>query len=228
MKKTSNKKFLAAIASCGLISALGIGGTLAYLTDSESHTNTFTYGNVELDLTETSWNDSAAHVMVPGRQIAKNPQGNNTGTESEWIIMKVVMPYVADAVTINPSTGAPNAAANTPAFIMNGIDSDSWTLLNSGPVYDSTAKTATYVYGLNTAVAAGANSGELFTSVTMANFQDGITVDGNDIVVTAYGIQAEGVADVATAWTLVQGQGTTTREANTGGHQNLAGQTIGG
>ena len=227
MKKTSNKKFLAAVASCGLISALGIGGTLAYLTDSESHTNTFTYGNVELDLLETQWDDSAAHVMVPGRQMAKNPQGNNTGTESEWIIMKVVMPYVANAITINPSTGVPNAAANTPAFIMNGINTSNWTLLNSGPVFDSTTNTATYVYGRNTAVAAGQNSGELFTSVTMANFQDGITVSGNDIVVTGYGIQSEGVADVATAWTLVQGQQTGTREAATGGHLDLAGQDLG-
>ena len=225
MKKTSNKKFLAAIASCGLISALGIGGTLAYLTDSESHTNVFTYGNVELDLVESNWDDSAEHVMVPGRSMAKNPKGVNTGTESEWVVMKVVMPYVANAVTINPSTGAPNAAANTPAFILN-FDTTNWTLLNSGPVFDSTTGTATYVYGRNTAVAANGNSGELFTTATMANFQDGTTVDGGDVVVTAYGIQSEGVADVATAWTLIQGQQTGTREANTGGNLDLAGDEL--
>lgn len=37
----NKKKALTTMAACGLVAALGVGGTMAYLTDSEQTTNTF-------------------------------------------------------------------------------------------------------------------------------------------------------------------------------------------
>ena len=50
MKK--NKTFLAAIV---LLLLFVVGGAVAYFTDTDSKTNTFTIGSVDIDLIETGW-----------------------------------------------------------------------------------------------------------------------------------------------------------------------------
>ena len=46
------KKITLVATSVLLVAALVIGGTLAYFTDTEEATNTFTVGNVDITLTE--------------------------------------------------------------------------------------------------------------------------------------------------------------------------------
>lgn len=71
MKK---KTILVAAIAVMLVAALVVGGTLAYFTDkSEAKVNTFTVGNVAIDLTETAWKADADHTLVPGKFYDKNP-----------------------------------------------------------------------------------------------------------------------------------------------------------
>lgn len=57
-----------------LVAALVVGGTLAYFTDkTETVKNTFTVGNVAIDLTETKWVAQADHTLVPNKFYDKNP-----------------------------------------------------------------------------------------------------------------------------------------------------------
>ena len=51
MKK---KTILVAAIAVMLVAALVVGGTLAYFTDTKSADNTFTVGNVKIDLLESS------------------------------------------------------------------------------------------------------------------------------------------------------------------------------
>ena len=46
------------IASVVLLLVFVVGRTVAYFTDTESVTNTFTIGNVDITLTEPNWNDT--------------------------------------------------------------------------------------------------------------------------------------------------------------------------
>ncbi len=52
MGNMNKKKVLMLVTSLGLIGAIGIGATLAYFTDQDTRTNTFTMGNVDIDLDE--------------------------------------------------------------------------------------------------------------------------------------------------------------------------------
>lgn len=52
MKK---KKILIAIAALCIMATIAIGGTLAYLTDTKTATNTFTVGNVKIELLESQY-----------------------------------------------------------------------------------------------------------------------------------------------------------------------------
>lgn len=71
MKK---KTILVAAIAVMLVAALVVGGTLAYFTDkTEAKPNTFTVGNVKIDLTETAWHDNDDHTLVPGKFYDKNP-----------------------------------------------------------------------------------------------------------------------------------------------------------
>lgn len=71
MKK---KTILVAAIAVMLVAALVVGGTLAYFTDkTEAKQNTFTVGNVGIDLKETAWHDNDDHTLVPGKFYDKNP-----------------------------------------------------------------------------------------------------------------------------------------------------------
>lgn len=76
----NKKKVLTTGAACGLIAAMAIGGTMAYLTDSEQTSNTFTVGKVKIDLEETRWDTTdnnnndvpdQAETMVPNQELDK-------------------------------------------------------------------------------------------------------------------------------------------------------------
>ena len=48
----NRKRLAVTLAACGLVAAMGIGGTLAYLTDRTEATNSFTFGDVQVDTLE--------------------------------------------------------------------------------------------------------------------------------------------------------------------------------
>lgn len=79
MKRKISKKSAAIILSCSLILGVSLGGTLAWLTDKTSNVkNTFTVGNINIDLTESNAvveNDllTNSYKMIPGFTIEKDP-----------------------------------------------------------------------------------------------------------------------------------------------------------
>lgn len=81
------KKILALTLVFALALALGIGGTVAWLTDkTDSVVNTFTVGDINITLAETTTD----FKMVPGNEIAKDPQVTvKAGSEACWLFVKV-------------------------------------------------------------------------------------------------------------------------------------------
>ena len=68
------KKKITAIFLCVALVAIAIvGASLAYFTDTKTVKNTFTVGNVKIDLTEPSWNANDAHSLMPGATFEKDP-----------------------------------------------------------------------------------------------------------------------------------------------------------
>ena len=66
------KKITAIALVVCLVAVAIVGGSLAYFTDEEKATNTFTVGNVDITLTEPKWVEEKA-TLIPGREIAKDP-----------------------------------------------------------------------------------------------------------------------------------------------------------
>lgn len=87
----SKRKILALASAVCMVAILAIGGTLAYFTDTENATNTFTTGGVKIDLIEQ--------------------QVNEDGTELEDFEQnQVLMPIVGSAQGDKDSFGQPVAA----------------------------------------------------------------------------------------------------------------------
>ena len=102
------KKIVALCLVIALAATAIIGGTLAYFTDTDEETNTFTLGNVKIDLKEIF--DGQNAVLRPGSQttnkIEKKVWIENTGTEDAYVWYEWYIPSALDSV--DGSTGTNN------------------------------------------------------------------------------------------------------------------------
>ena len=82
------KKAIVAVVAFVLVLCCAIGGTLAWLVDSTSEVkNTFTYGDINIDLSE---NTGSEYKMIPGNDIAKDPKVTvEANSEACWLFVKV-------------------------------------------------------------------------------------------------------------------------------------------
>lgn len=88
MKKTI---IVLAVVACLAVMSV-VGATLAYLTATDSAKNTFTVGNVEIDLTEPNWDATGkveAEDVYPGEPLAKDPTVQNTGANPCFVRISV-------------------------------------------------------------------------------------------------------------------------------------------
>lgn len=86
--KTRMKKAIAMIAALALFFAIGIGATLAYLNAiTKPITNTFTMGNINIELTETT---GTAYKLTPGTTTTKDPKVTVVaGSEKCYLFIEV-------------------------------------------------------------------------------------------------------------------------------------------
>ena len=104
----NKRKIVLLATSLCMIAILAIGGTLAYFTDTDSETNTFTVGNVKIDLKEIFDENNA--VLRPGSQttnkIEKKVWIKNTGSENAYVWYEWYIPTELDST--DGSTGTNN------------------------------------------------------------------------------------------------------------------------
>lgn len=67
----NKKKLTTGLVALGLVGVVGIGGSLAWFTDKEDKTNTFTTNHVDIKLTEDGYTDN--QQTMPGTKITKDP-----------------------------------------------------------------------------------------------------------------------------------------------------------
>ena len=191
-------------AACVLVGALGVGGTIAYMTDNESATNTFTVGKVDVDLTEPNYpgNDSPdVKDLVPNQEVQKDPRVTNTGVNDAIVFMSVKVP-VKD-VTLAKADGTKGSKEKTELFWFKDTAdtqgtfanhfSDEWMELTSKGEKDmATGETNRYVFAYKTAVAKDAATDSLFDKIQLKNVIEGeVTADeAQNVVVNTYAIQA--------------------------------------
>lgn len=222
MKKSFNfkqhKRFGMAAASVVMVGAMAFGGAVAYLTDNEQTTNTFTVGKVQVDLEEPKYPGNASDEVkniVPNQEIDKNPVVENTGKNEAIVYASVSIP-VKKLVVANDD-GTRRAEAMTQVFqtSADGADFDDtsvnnkWVLIkteyknSSGDLVtkkdDSTAIPDSAVevvrtYGYNTKLGVGETTDSIFDKVKLVNVIEGyVDSTTQDIEVKTMAIQASNI-----------------------------------
>lgn len=189
------KKKLTMVAALVLVFALGVTGTLAYLTaTSDTITNTFTVGNVAITLTETGATGSGgslakSYKMVPGSELDKNPTVTVTANSEKCYLF----------VKVEKSTGFDS--------YINYAMADGWTELTPGSgvyyrtVGSSASDQAFGVIGYNNGTAFVANKVQVKSNVTQA-MMNSVSTSGLTLKFTAYAVQFDNVTDAAAAWAI--------------------------
>lgn len=194
--KKSNMRTLALTAI--LAGTVSIGGIMAYFTDGDTATNTFTVGKISLDLQEPSWVPPTN--ITPGQEIAKDPQIKNDGNNEEFVFLKVTVPY-ANVMTANED-GTKGKTADTELFSYDV--KDGWTELDSKKETDSLKQTVTHLYAYTgetadsmKALAVNSSTPSLFDWVRFANIVEdqNLETTTQNIVIEAYGIQTQNIKD---------------------------------
>ena len=207
--KTKRKALLLSLCAVLLVVA-SVMGTMAYLTSTDTVTNTFTVGNVQITLDEAKVNPDGTLVpnadrvkansyqLLPGHTYNKDPMVTVlTGSESSYIKMTVTFSKAAELDAIFAPTGGANLTS-----IFNGYDSTNWIAKGS----TTAANTRTYEFWYKETVAAPKADvvlDALFDSITVPGSitkEQLATIEGLTITVNAYAIQAAGFANAEEAW----------------------------
>ena len=181
-------KLVVAMLAVTLLIGCAIGGTVAWLTANTAPVvNTFTYGDINITLAETTGTD---YKIIPGVDIAKDPKVTvKGGSEACWLFVKVEQQgtFVDGKVTYSIADGWTALTGQTGVYYreVNAATADT--------SFNILAGDATYPNGV-VKVSAELTKGEV-NAITAEN-QPKLTF-------TAYAVQKDGIADAATAWTKV-------------------------
>ena len=198
--KKSKKQLILSIAACAMALSMAVGGTMAYMTDSETVTNTVTVGKVKIALSEPNYpgNESdQVKDLVPNEIVKKDPQVQNTGINDAIIYLKVEVPK-AD-VTVAESSGTRGEKKVQEIFTLKNLktgDDGTWMEIRKD---DSATDKCVYIFAYKTKLAKDATTTPLFDEVQLKNvLEREIDATTQDIKINAYAIQADNILDVDT------------------------------
>lgn len=194
-KKFRLSRVLLVVMSLVFVFSAAVCGTMAWLVDeSESVVNTFTYGDINIDLEETDTNkdgdndpNTNNYPMVPGQTITKDPKVTvEADSEDAWLFVKLVK------------------SANFDTFMTYEM-ADGWTALavEDGVYYREVAKAATdaefSVIKNNTVNVKGEVTKEMLNAL-----DSGSTATYPTLTITAYAVQRDSnITTAADAWAKV-------------------------
>jgi len=101
----NNRTKITVLLLTALVLAVGVGVTIAFIaTSSQPVINTFTIGNVELSLTETTGTN---YRLIPGTILDKDPHLTvKAGSDDCWLFFRMeASGNLADYVTYAPGPG---------------------------------------------------------------------------------------------------------------------------
>ena len=229
MKKNMIK---GSIVGFGLAAILTTGGLMAYFTDSDTQTNTFTVGKVTVDLQEPEWDKypdtdkdgvpDEAEDMTPNKTIKKDPTITNTGINDQFVFATVQVPC-RNIIAVNPDgTRKPAAMTDLYSYTTN----PGWVKMGTYEVRDGSGVTAhRYLYAFaenNTCTALEANrsTNPIFSQVTSVNAVEGQGLENErfEIPIQVYAIQTSdlngGKTSPADVWKVYTNQNSITEQFN--------------
>ena len=196
------KKALGLMLVAVLLVTATIFGTMAYLTDKDEVTNTFTVGSVDISLDEAPVGaDGKAttgdrvqkndYKLMPGHEYDKDPIVHFADkSEASWLFIEVT----------NEIAGIESTAEGYKSIAAQ-IAENGWTALDG--------VTGVYYQKVGANNSGSAVDYKVFQGFTVDGSVNGTTLDNYNnktVKVTAYAVQADGFTTASTAWTIGLGK----------------------
>ncbi len=183
-------KLVVAMLAVTLLIGCAIGGTVAWLTaKTDPVVNTFTYGDINIELTETKPENKQAKI-IPGVNIEKDPKVTvKANSEACWLFVKVeeAGTFVTDKVTYSIDTG--------------------WTKLTGVTGVDNVYYREVGAVTADTDFAV-LKDNKVTVSDTLTK-EDIQNITNPTLTFTAYAVQKDGIDTVEAAWEKVSPSTTT-------------------
>ncbi len=194
------KKKLLSICLVVAIAVLAItGASLAYFTDNEKAVNTFTMGNVDIELTE-NWQEP--ETVLPGIAYTKDPTVTNIGKNEAWIRVDVTLSHAAEFLKAAENHGIADLSS---MFAFGSDFSTNWIAAGT-PDHNTDDNTLTFSYLYVNKLAKDSSTSTLFESVTVPaafNNADMAAIGENfTITVTAHAMQDANFENVQAAFAV--------------------------
>lgn len=206
MKKLDKKStIIISVAASLTIFMAAMGATLAIMTQStESRSNNFTFGKVDIELEEPGWEEND-HILYPGRTVPKDPIVTNTGINDLYVFLEVRIPK-ADVLIVDEIDKGKIISAPSMQLVKTVYqDSEGNTIDDHNPdwiqidEYDIGNDYHCIIYGYKERLAGykdeqtpGETTTQLFDKVTFVNAVEGEPEKMSfDMPIKAYAIQAD-------------------------------------
>lgn len=188
-KGVSTKVFLSLLALV-LVVGCAVGGTIAWLTaTTEPVVNTFTYGKIKIELTETTGTE---YKIIPGVNISKDPKVTVIGgSEACWLFVKVAEEgtFVANKVTYSIADGWTQGDGTV---IPTNVYYREVDAVTADMNFNVLAGDTTYPNGVVT----------VSENLTKAEVNS-VATQKPTLTFTAYAVQKDGIGTAAEAWAQV-------------------------
>ena len=165
------KKILLALSLVAVV-ALSIGGTVAFLTDKAEDKNTFTIGNVDIQLTSKLKTDGAIQLMPNNTdKLTADYKITNVGDSDAYVWLRV---YIPKAVEDAPGLATDN-------IIHWNVPGAFWYGYHNNKTYVDKAIAAGYLPAGSTGVE-GADTWLVSTAVEFTEVVDGVEYNVYDVL----------------------------------------------
>ena len=191
-RSVSSRTFIVMLALV-LVIGCAVGGTVAWLVSSTNAVvNTFTYGAINITLSETTGENDK---IIPGKDISKDPKVTvKKDSEACWLFVEVKEEgtFVADKVTYSVAEGwtkgdGTKIPANVYYRAVDAVKNDTdFAVLKDNKIYVS-------------------------DTLTKIDIKD-ISTTTPKLSITAYAIQKDGMGTAAEAWAAIPGTTTGTTQ----------------
>lgn len=185
MKAGRSFRGLMLVLALALIVGVAGGATFAWLTaKTDPVVNTFTYGDINITLAESTGSD---YKIIPGVNIGKDPKVTvKAGSEACWLFVKVEEEgtFVANKVTYSIADGwtkgdGTKIPANVYYRAVDAVKNDTdFAVLKDNKIYVS-------------------------DTLTKKDIKDIPTTTPPKLSITAYAIQKDGMGTAAKAWAAI-------------------------
>lgn len=194
-------KLVVAMLAVTLLIGCAIGGTVAWLTaKTDPVVNTFTYGDIDIELNETKPANREAKI-IPGVDIEKNPKVTvKANSEDCWLFVKVEEANWPTFKETDGTTKKVSYAIATGWIALPGQNGVYYREVNA-----PTADTSIYILAGDETH----SNGVVKVSENLTKTEVNSITTQPTLTFTAYAVQKDGIADAATAWTKVPAPTTT-------------------